>query len=221
MRIKLLLIFSLLFLTSCIPLKNNADAIVELYKLTKEQSSILQMTPFQEGNSMFYSVTLKNETDKIHATIDYYQNGKKTNVIANIATSHFQEKKVKLSFLPPQSQLNKDVQVQKHWYVNIEGSSMLAPEEAPPIINSSTSTTLQSAINLTYNQKTTLAAIIKTNKETVRIPMLEEKTAIEQLLQENEHVYLFSIELKKNTKAEMQYNCISALVFNEVYFLTN
>ncbi|KPU55802.1 hypothetical protein [Bacillus wiedmannii] len=221
MRIKLLLIFSLLFLTSCIPLKNNADAIVEPYKLTKEQSSILQMTPFQEGNSMFYSVTLKNETDKIHATIDYYQNGKKTNVIANIATSHFQEKKVKLSFLPPQSQLDKDVQVQKHWYVNIEGSSMLAPEEAPPIINSSTSTTLQSAINLTYNQKTTLAAIIKTNKETVRIPMLEEKTAIEQLLQENEHVYLFSIELKKNTKAEMQYNCISALVFNEVYFLTN
>ncbi|PEO53290.1 histidine kinase, partial [Bacillus wiedmannii] len=203
MRIKLLLIFSLLFLKSCSPLKNNADAIVEPYKLTEEQSSILQMTPFQEGFSMFYSVTLKNEKDKIHAIIDYYQNGKKTNVIANIATSHFQEKKVKLSFLPPQSQLDKDVQVQKHWYVNIEGSSMLAPEEAPPIINSSTSTTLQSAINLTYNQKTTLAAIIKTNKETVRIPMLEEKTAIDQLLQENEHVYLFSIELKKNTKAEM------------------
>jgi hypothetical protein len=197
MRIKLLLIFSLLFLKSCSPLKNNADAIVEPYKLTEEQSSILQMTPFQEGDSMFYSVTLKNEKDKIHAIIDYYQNGKKTNVIANIATSHFQEKKVKLSFLPPQSQLDKDVQVQKHWYVNIEGSSMLAPEEAPPIINSSTSTTLQSAINLTYNQKTTLAAIIKTNKETVRIPMLEEKTAIDQLLQENEHVYLFSIELKK------------------------
>ncbi|KKZ98849.1 hypothetical protein [Bacillus wiedmannii] len=221
MRIKLLLIFSLLFLKSCSPLKNNADAIVEPYKLTEEQSSILQMTPFQEGDSMFYSVTLKNEKDKIHAIIDYYQNGKKTNVIANIATSHFQEKKVKLSFLPPQSQLDKDVQVQKHWYVNIEGSSMLAPEEAPPIINSSTSTTLQSAINLTYNQKTTLAAIIKTNKETVRIPMLEEKTAIDQLLQENEHVYLFSIELKKNTKAEMQLYCISALVFNEVYFLTN
>lgn len=155
------------------------------------------MTPFQEGDSMFYNVTLKNEKDEIHATIDYYQNGKKTNVIANIATSHFPKKKVKLSFLPPQSQLDKDVQVQKHWYVNIEGSSMLAPEEAPPIVNSSTSTTLQSAINLTYNQKTTLAAIIKTNKETVRVPMLEEKTAIDQLLQENEHVYLFSIELKK------------------------
>ncbi|MCU5705782.1 histidine kinase [Bacillus wiedmannii] len=197
MRIKLLSILFLLFLTSCSSLKNNEITIVEPYKLTEEQSSILQMTPFQEGDSMFYNVTLKNEKDEIHATIDYYQNGKKTNVIANIATSHFQKKKVKLSFLPPQSQLDKDVQVQKHWYVNIEGSSMLAPEEAPPIINSSTSTTLQSAINLTYNQKTTLAAIIKTNKETVRIPMLEEKTAIDQLLQENEHVYLFSIELKK------------------------
>ncbi|MGH0592163.1 histidine kinase [Bacillus pretiosus] len=197
MRIKLLSILFLLFLTSCGSLKNNADAIVEPYKLTEEQSSILQMTPFQEGDSMFYNVTLKNEKDEIHATIDYYQNGKKTNVIASIATSHFPKKKVKLSFLPPQSQLDKDVQVQKHWYVNIEGSSMLAPEEAPPIVNSSTSTTLQSAINLTYNQKTTLAAIIKTNKETVRVPMLEEKTAIDQLLQENEHVYLFSIELKK------------------------
>jgi len=197
MRIKLLSILFLLFLTSCSSLKNNEIAIVEPYKLTEEQSSILQMTPFQEGDSMFYNVTLKNKKDEIHATIDYYQNGKKTNIIANIATSHFQKKKVKLSFLPPQSQLDKDVQVQKHWYVNIEGSSMLAPEEAPPIVNSSTSTTLQSAINLTYNQKTTLAAIIKTNKETVRIPMLEEKTAIDQLLQENEHVYLFSLELKK------------------------
>lgn len=34
--------------------------------------------------------------------------------------------------------------------------------------------------------------------------MLEETNSIAQLLQENEHVYLFSIELKKNTKAEMQ-----------------
>ncbi|HDR7516857.1 histidine kinase [Bacillus mobilis] len=197
MRIKLLSILFLLFLTSCSPLKNNEIAIVEPYKLTEEQSSILQMTPFQEGNSMFYSVTLKNEKDEIHATIDYYQNGKKTNEIVNTATSHFPKKKVKLSFLPPQSQLDKDIQAQKHWYVNIEGSFMLVPEEAPPSINSSASTTLQSAINLKYNQKTTLAAIIKTNKETVRVPILEEKTAIDQLLQENEHVYLFSIELKK------------------------
>lgn len=79
MRIKVLSILFLLFLTSCSPLKHNEIAIVEPYKLTEEQSSILQMTPFQEGNSMFYSVTLKNEKDEIHATIDYYQNGKKTN----------------------------------------------------------------------------------------------------------------------------------------------
>ncbi|WP_144614323.1 histidine kinase [Bacillus cereus] len=204
MRIKLLSILFLLFLTGCSPLKNNEFAVVEPYKLTEEQSSILQMTPFQEGNSMFYNVTLKNEKDEIHATLDYYQNGKKVKEIANIASSHFPEKKVKLSFLPPQSQLDKDVQTQKHWYVNIEGSSMLVPEETPPIVTSSASTTIQSAINLKYNQKTTLAAIIKTNNETVRVPMLEEKNSIDQLLQENEHVYLFNIELKKNTKAEMQ-----------------
>ncbi|MHC2831552.1 histidine kinase [Bacillus sp. F9_6S_D1_P_5] len=204
MRIKLLSILFLLFLTGCSPLKNNEFAVVEPYKLTEKQSSILQMTPFQEGNSMFYNVTLKNEKDEIHATLDYYQNGKKVKEIANIASSHFPEKKVKLSFLPPQSQLDKDVQTQKHWYVNIGGSSMLVPEETPPIVTSSTSTTIQSAINLTYNQKTTLTAIIKTNNETVRVPMLEEKNSIEKLLQENEHVYLFSIELKKNTKAEMQ-----------------
>ncbi|HHT7189505.1 TPA: histidine kinase, partial [Bacillus cereus] len=195
MRIKSLFILFLLFLTNCSPLKTNEHAIVEPYKLTKEQSSILQMTPFQEGNSMFYSVTLKNEKDEINATIDYYQNGKKTNEIANIATSHFSKKKVKLSFLPPHFQFDKDIQKQKHWYVTIEGISMLVPEELPPSVNSSASTTIQSAINLKYNQKTPLAAIIKTNKETVRVPMLEEKNAIDQLLQENEHVYLFSIEL--------------------------
>lgn len=200
MRIRLLSILCLLFLTSCSPLKENEVASVKPYKLTKEQSDILQMTPIGEGNRMFYNVTLKNEKDEIHATIDYYQNGKKTNEIANIAASHFPKKKVKLSFLPPQSQLDKDVQTQKHWYVNIEGSYMLVPEETPPIVTSSTSTTIQSAINLTYNQKTTLAAIIKTNNETVRVLMLEEKNSIDQLLQENEHVYLFSIELKRTLK---------------------
>ncbi|GMR64405.1 hypothetical protein BAC7755_10750 [Bacillus sp. MN7755] len=93
MRIKLLAILSLLFLTSCSPLKNNEVSIVEPYKLTKEQSAILQITPFKEGNSMSYCVTLKSEKDEINATIDYYQNGKKTNEIANIATSHFQKRK--------------------------------------------------------------------------------------------------------------------------------
>ena len=34
------------------------------------------MTPFQEGNSMFYNITLKNDKDEINATIDYYNNGK-------------------------------------------------------------------------------------------------------------------------------------------------
>ncbi len=83
---------------------------------------------------------------------------------------------------------------------------MLVPEELPPSVNSSASTTIQSAINLKYNQKKPLAAIIKTNKETVRVPMLEEKKAIDQLLQENEHIYLFSIELKKHNKAEMRFS---------------
>lgn len=91
MRIKLLSILCLLLLTSCSQIKNNEVAVVEPYKLTKEQASILQMTPFQEGNSMFYNVTLKNDKDEINATIDYYNNGKKTKEIANIATSHFQK----------------------------------------------------------------------------------------------------------------------------------
>ncbi|WBO89851.1 histidine kinase [Bacillus tropicus] len=197
MRIKLLLILSLLLLTSCSPLKNNEVAIIEPYKLTKEQTSILQMTPFQEGNSMFYNITLKNDKDEIHATIDYYQNGKKTKEIAYIATSHFSKKKVKISFIPPYFQFDKGIQETSQWFMSIEGGSTLVPEEAPPIVNSSASTTIQSAINLKYNQKTTVAAIIKTNNETSRVPILEEKTAIDQLLQENEHVYLFSIELKK------------------------
>ncbi|MDR4983728.1 histidine kinase [Bacillus cereus] len=197
MRFALLFILSFLLLTSCSPLKNDEGASVEPYKLTKDQSSILQMTPIQEGNSMFYNVTLINDKDEINATIDYYQNGKKEKEIAHIATSYFQKKKVKLSFIPPHFQFDKDVQEKKYWYVNIEGSSMLVPEEASPSVNSSSSTSIQSVINLKYNHKTTLAAIIKTNKETVRVPMLDEKTAIDQLLQENEHVYLFSIELKK------------------------
>ncbi|EJV69958.1 hypothetical protein IEM_01164 [Bacillus cereus BAG6O-2] len=95
MRVKLLFILSLLLFTSCSPLKNNEDATVKPYKLTKEQSDILQMTPIQEGNRMFYDVTVKNNKDELHATIEYYQNGKKVKEIANIASSHFSEKKRK------------------------------------------------------------------------------------------------------------------------------
>ena len=197
MRIKLLSILFLLLLTSCSQIKNNEVAIVEPYKLTKEQASILQMTPFQEGNSMFYNVTLKNDKDEINATIDYYNNGKKTKEIANIATSHFSKKKVKLSFLPPYFQFDKDIQEKRQWYLNIEGGSTLVPEEAPPSVNSSATTTIQSIKNLKYNQKTTLAAVIQTSKETVSVPTIDEETGIDLLLKENEHVYLFSIELKK------------------------
>ena len=50
------------------------------------------MTPFQEGNSMFYNVTLKNDKDEINATIDYYNNGK-TKEIANILPHIFQKRK--------------------------------------------------------------------------------------------------------------------------------
>lgn len=197
MRIKLLSIFFLLFLTSCNPLKNNEVAIVEPYKLTEEQSSILKMTPFREGNSMFYNVTLKNEKDEIHATIDYYQNGKKTKEIAYIATSHFSKKKVKLSFLQSHFQFDKAIQEKGQWYMSIEGGSTLAPQEDSLGINSSATTTIQSTKNLKYNQKTILAAVIQTNKETVSVPTIDEDSGIDMLLKENEHVYLFSIELKK------------------------
>ncbi|AXK19583.1 histidine kinase [Bacillus toyonensis] len=197
MRINVLFILSLLFFTSCNQIKNNEVASVEAYKLTKEQSSILQMTPIQEGNSMFYNVTLNNDKDEINATIDYYQNGKKVKEITNIASSHFLEKKIKLSFIPPHFQFDKDVEEKGQWYINIDGGSTLAPEEAPLGVNSSVTTTIQSAKNLRYNQKTILATVIQTSKETVSVPTIDEETGIDLLLKENEHVYLFSIELKK------------------------
>ncbi|MEH7220911.1 histidine kinase, partial [Bacillus toyonensis] len=64
-------------------------------------------------------------------------------------------------------------------------------------VNSSATITIQSAKNLRYNQKTILAAVIQTSKETVSVPTIDEETGIDLLLKENEHVYLFSIELKK------------------------
>ncbi|MGE6594976.1 histidine kinase [Bacillus proteolyticus] len=197
MRIKLLFILSLLLFTSCSSLKNNEGATVKPYKLTKEQSDILQMTPIGEGNRMFYNVTIKNNKDELHATIDYYQNGKKVKEIANIASSHFSEKNIRLSCIAPHLQFDKDVQEKGQWYINIDGGSTLVPEESPPIVNSSATTTIQSTKNVKYNQKTILAAVIPTNKETISVPTIDEETGIDLLLKENEHVYLFSIELKK------------------------
>ncbi len=102
--------------------------------------------------------------------------------------------------------------------MNIEGASTLVHEEAPPSVNSSATTTIQSIKNLKYNQKTILAAVIQTSKETVSVPTIDEETGIDLLLKENEHVYLFSIELKKNNKAEMQLELHFRFMFNKVYF---
>ncbi|MBY7111846.1 MULTISPECIES: histidine kinase [Bacillus] len=197
MRINLLSILFLLFFTSCSPLNDNEVASVKPYKLTKEQSEILQMTPIGAGNRMFYNVALKNNNDELHATIEYYQNGKKVKEITNIASSHFLEKKIRLSFIAPYFHFDKDVQEKGQWYINIDGGSTLVPQDALLGINSSATTTIQSTKNLKYNQKTILAAVIQTSKETVSVPTIDEDSGIDILLKENEHVYLFSIELKK------------------------
>ncbi|KFN03255.1 histidine kinase [Bacillus clarus] len=198
MRLRLLLFtLFLLLLTSCSPLRNNEFATVRPYPLKKEESSILQMTPIQQGAIMFYDITLKNNKDEIHAVIEYYQNGAKIKDIANTSSSHFPEKQIKFSFGQPTFQFEKDIPEKNQWYINIEGSSMIVPEETPPSINSSASTTIQSTKNLKYNQKTILAAIIKTNKETISVPSLDEESVMDRLLRENEHVYLCSIELKR------------------------
>ncbi|HDR7782418.1 TPA: histidine kinase [Bacillus wiedmannii] len=179
MRINLLSILFLLFFTSCSPLNDNEVASVKPYKLTKEQSEILQMTPIGAGNRMFYNVALKNNNDELHATIEYYQNGKKVKEITNIASSHFLEKKIRLSFIAPYFHFDKDVQEKGQWYINIDGGSTLVPQDALLGINSSATTTIQ------------------TSKETVSVPTIDEDSGIDILLKENEHVYLFSIELKK------------------------
>lgn len=197
MRVKLLFILSLLLFTSCNPLKNNEGSTVKPHKLTKEQSDILQMTPIGEGNRMFYDVTIKNNKDELQAKIEYYQNGKKVKEIANIAASYFVEKKIKLSFIAPNLQLNNNIHGKGQWYINIDGGSRLVPEDEPPNVNSSATTTIQSAKGLRYNQKTILAAVIQSSKETVSVNAIDEETGIDALLKENEHVYLFSIELKK------------------------
>lgn len=53
---------------------------------------------------------------------------------------------------------------------------------------------------------------IKNNNDEINAVIEEYKD-----VQENKHVYLFSIELKKNKKAERQFKCISAFLFNKVY----
>ena len=197
MRVKLLFILSLLLFTSKKKKKNSEGSTVKPHKLTKEQSDILQMTPIGEGNRMFYDVTIKNNKDELQAKIEYYQNGKKVKEIANIAASYFVEKKIKLSFIAPNLQLNNNIHGKGQWYINIDGGSTLVPEDEPPNVNSSATTTIQSAKSLRYNQKTILAAVIQSSKETVSVNAIDEETGIDALLKENEHVYLFSIELKK------------------------
>lgn len=48
-----------------------------------------------------------------------------------------------------------------------------------------------------YNKKTVLAAWIKTNKNHISALSIEDEGSRQRLIQENEHVYLFIIEIKR------------------------
>lgn len=195
----LLLLLFVIPLTSCSLQKNNTSFItVKPYELSEKESNILEIFPVPQGNIHFYEVALLNKQDEIYTTIEYYQNGQKVKDIAWLSSSHFQEKTVKLSFGQQTFNLGNETHETRQWFMHIGGNSYKGFEDLTMNITDSTFAQISEPKKIKYNTKITIAVWINNlNPESTSVLFPDNKNILEQLIQKNEHVYLYNIEIKR------------------------
>ncbi|MEY8350573.1 hypothetical protein AALF16_20160 [Bacillus cereus] len=193
------IILLITFLSSCVVQQNkNSYTTVKPYKLSEKETTLLQLLPLQHVS--FYEVTIPHEQAELFTTIEYYQNGEKIKDIAELSSSDFKDKKIKLAVGQQIFQHTNNETWQ--WFIGIDGSSMAASEDGLPNINGSAFEEISNPQNIKYNKRTVLAAWIKTNKNHISALSIEDKESRQRLLRENEHVYLVSIEIKRGDASQ-------------------
>ncbi|KEK23170.1 hypothetical protein [Bacillus gaemokensis] len=189
------LVLFLILSTSCSPQKSNASLmIIKPYEISEKELDISQTFPVPQGNIHFYEVSLLNKQDEVHTTLEYYQHGEKIKDIAWLSSAHFQEKTIKLSFA---FNFNNETPKVREWFMNIEGSSYKGFEELSLNITDSSFAQINEPKKIKYNTKVPLAVWVNNlNPESTSVFFPENKKILEQLIQKNEHVYLYSVEIK-------------------------
>ncbi|WP_459500078.1 hypothetical protein [Bacillus sp. C1] len=194
-------ILLLIFLNSCNFHQNEKTyPIVKPYRLSEQESTILQLLPLQQGHVSFYEITIPHKQTEVFTNMEYFQNGEKVKDIAEFSSINFKDKKIRLA-VGQQIFHHANNEIWQ-WFIGIDSSSMTTSENSLPNMNGSAFKEISSPIKIQYNTKTVLAAWIKTNKNHLPALSIEDENALQRLIQENEHVYLFTIELKKGSASQ-------------------
>lgn len=189
-----------LFTSGCSPNQVSTDAnrtVVKPYQLTAQEEELLRLTPIEQGSIQMYEVIIPNKQDEIRMTVEHYHNGTKAEDSNSFSSSQFENETVKLSFGQQSFQYENDTREAVQWFINISSASMKFVDESPPEWSVSGFTSIQEEKKITYNEKVVLSAWISTDKENgiSDIPP-EDEESTEELIAQNEHVYLFVIEIK-------------------------
>ena len=175
---------------------DNSYTTIQPYELSKKESVILQSLPFTQEQVSFYEVTVPNKQDEIRTVIEHYQHGERVQDIVALSSSNFEDKKIKLSVGQQIFQHENTTRETWRWFISIDGHFMTTSEDSPPHVTGSAYKKLHSTKKIKYNEKAFLAAWVKTNNNKISVISLEDKEILQRLIQENEHVYLYSIEIQ-------------------------
>ncbi|PEF75282.1 hypothetical protein CON94_10710 [Bacillus pseudomycoides] len=188
-------------LSSCGVQQNiNSYTTVKPYNLSEKETALLHLLPLQQGHVSFYEVTIPHKQAEIFTNIEYYQNGEKVKDMGGFSSSDFKDKKIRLAVGQQMFQHTNNETWQ--WFMGIDDSSMTVSENSLPNINGSAFEEISSSKKIEYNKRTVLAAWIKTNKNHISSLSIEDESSRQRLIQENEHVYLFIIEIKRGDASQ-------------------
>lgn len=171
---------------------------VKPYHLTKDDQALLQLLPVERGNMQIYDINITNKKDEMKIWLEYYHNGQKVKHIDAFSTSNFVNNKIQLSFGQQVLQDEGATHQATQWFIHTTDASVNFIDDSIPSWNSSSFTSIEEEKKINYNKKTVLGAWIYSTAEDGSISSIppEDDTSVQQLLTQNEHVYLFIIELK-------------------------
>lgn len=196
--LSLLFILCMSGCTSNTTTTNSNATTVKPYPFTKEDQALLQLTPVEQGNMRVYDVNIANKQDEIRLSLEYYHNGEKMKDIDAFSTSNFLDENVKLSFGQQKLQYEDDTRQATLWFINTTDASVKFVDDSLPEWSASSFTSIEKEKKINYNEKAVLGAWICTTKEDGSISSIspDNDELTKRLIKENEHVYLFVMEMK-------------------------
>ncbi|WP_369903125.1 hypothetical protein [Bacillus manliponensis] len=171
---------------------------VKPYHLTKDDQALLQLLPIRQGNIQLYDINIANKKDEIEIWLEYYHNGQKVKTMDAFSTSNFVNNKIQLSFGQQILQNEDGTPKTTQWFIHTTDASVNFIDDSIPQWSSSGFTSIEEEKKIRYNEKTALGAWICSTAEDGIISFIPptDDAAIKNLISQNEHVYLFVVQVK-------------------------